>query len=153
DSEDGRPVQSHRAGSARLRAVRFAVTRAVQVYVLEPGEGDDAFHRGAEAHSFRGVCVRLWLTYGPADGDRTSGTGDGHHHAERQRLRRRTERRLEPHPGVLEGAKPGQPGRVAYPADAGDDVLAVHDRRQGHISDLAGRLQPGQLLYGATRRA
>ena len=42
--------------------------------------------------------LRLWFTHWPAYGGGTSGAGDGHHHAERQRLRRRTERGLESHP-------------------------------------------------------
>ena len=62
-------------------------------------------------------------------------------------------RRLESHPGVLEGADAGKPGCVAYAADARDDVLAVHDRRQGRVPSFAGRVQSGQLLHDPARRA
>jgi hypothetical protein len=31
-----------------------------------------------------------------------------------------------------------------------DDVLAIHDRREGHVPGFAGRLQPGQLLHDPT---
>src|SRR5262245_18311796 len=104
DSEVRRSAQARRAGLAGLRAVRYALVWAVQVHLLQLGEGDDAFRRSAEAQSFRHVRVRLRLTYWPANGRRTPGARDGHHLAERQRLRRRTERGLESDPRVLEGA-------------------------------------------------
>src|SRR5262245_26526635 len=40
DSKTGRPLPSGRAGPARVRAVRSAVARDVQVHVRESGEGD-----------------------------------------------------------------------------------------------------------------
>ena len=48
---------------------------------------------------------------------------------ERQRVRGGAERRLEPRPGLLEGAVAGQPGSDPDARAAGDDDLAVHARR------------------------
>src|SRR5262249_56336331 len=99
------------------------------------------------------VRLRLWPAHWPADGDGTPGARDGHHHAERQRLRRGTERRLESHPRVLEGADAGQPGRAAYAAVARNDLLAGHDWRHGYVPGYAVRLQPVTLLPDTTDHA
>ena len=96
-------------------------------------------HRGDRSRPLCDLRVRLRRADGLSDCRQAPRAHHRDHLAERQRLRRRPERRLESHSRLLAGSVAGQSRGASRFPDARDDTLAVHAWRDRRDVGFAGR--------------